>query len=86
MKEKKISGGTKIWSSGEHRSGKTGELIWSGKTHNKWWLYFFGNWDTWRSEYCEKNRDTKLPLSFREGKFNTKSIIVTLYLKCKEKK
>jgi len=81
MPSSSTSGGVGVSGSGEHRNGKTGALIWSGHTRGKWWLYFFGDWDTWRSNYCEKHRDKKLPQSFRRGELAPLSILATIWLK-----
>jgi hypothetical protein len=69
-------------SHGEHRDGQTDALISYQQNHGNWWLYFFGNWDTWRVNYCEHHRDARLPESFRRGKLTVRSLLTTLRLKC----
>jgi hypothetical protein len=60
----------------EHRRGD-GYLIygWNAK-RAKWAKY-----ETWRSEVCHRNRDRKLWLPFREGKFNILILLYAIYLK-----
>ena len=81
----KKESGIRAWAKSEHRDGTTGKLIAGSHTHGKWWMYFFGNWDAWRTGYCEHNRKARLPQSFREGDLTPITIIVTLYLKAVEK-
>lgn len=38
-------------------------------------------YERWRSEVCHRNRDKKLWLPFRQGKFNILILIYALYLK-----
>ncbi len=80
MAQTRMGGGPKVWGSGAHCDGKTGKLIWSGHTRSKWWLYFFGNWDVWRTNFCEKHRTMPLPQSFRTGDITPASIVTSLLL------
>ena len=77
--------GVKVWASGEHRDGTTGKLIVGSHAHGGWWIYFFGNWDAWRTNYCEKHRVERLPVSFRKGNVSVVSLITSIYLKVVEK-
>jgi len=81
----KKESGIKAWTSGEHRDGATGKLIVGSHTHSRWWIYFFGNWDVWRTNYCEQHRDVLLPDSFRKGNTTVVSLITTICLKVVEK-
>ena len=79
----KTNSGVKVFCTNEHRN-KEGELISSGRTRGKWWLYFFGNWDKWRTNYCEQHRNDRLPQSFRKGEITLSSILVTIKFKKQE--
>ena len=81
----KKESGLNVLAVGEHRDGVTGKLIVGSRTHGKWWVYFFANWDAWRTRYCEKNRKAHLPNSFRKGNITIVSLVTTLYLKVVEK-
>lgn len=75
----KVGGGTKVDWGATHRSG-SGELISVQRMRGRWFLYFFGNWDTKRVRYCEKHRRNYVPANFREGEFSISTIVFTLRL------
>lgn len=61
--------------------GTTGELIAAQVKRGRWFLYFLGNWDMQRVNYCEKHRHDQLPVSFREGRFSVSTMLFTIRLK-----
>ena len=63
--------------------GGLGELIAAQMKRGKWFLYFFGTWDTKRTNYCEKHRHDDVPANFREGEFSLSTILYTFKLKRK---
>lgn len=41
---------------------------------------FLAHWDEWRAKYCDEHRKTRLPISFREGKFTIGNALLSIFL------
>ena len=80
LRRGKVGGGLRTEWGVAHRSG-AGELISVQRNRGRWWLYFFGNWDRKRTNYCEKNRCNHVPHNFREGELSLSTLLFTLKLK-----
>lgn len=63
---------------------KDGNLICGMGKLGPWGLYFFGNWDTWRTSYCFSHRRDKLLKSFRLGRVNPITLVYSLFLKVRD--
>lgn len=63
--------------------GGLGELIAAQRKRGRWFLYFFGNWDKQRVDYCERHRYEELPVGFRLGGFSAATMLFTINLKLK---
>ena len=79
-KVSKVGGGLRVasWAAG-HTNG-AGELISAQMKRGRWFLYFFGDWDRKRVNYCEKHRHDHVPDNFREGQFSLSTILLTIKL------
>ena len=76
----KVSNGIKV-SWGAIHQNKEGEIISAQRDRNRWFLYFFGNWDVDRVAYCELYRNTPLPEDFRTGELTLSMIWRMLKMK-----
>lgn len=63
--------------------GNLGKLIAAQRKRGRWFMYFFGNWDKQRVDYCERHRCEELPVDFREGKVSVATMLFTTNLKLK---
>ena len=57
--------------------GVLGELIAVLKKRGRWFMYFFGNWERERIEYCQRHRRDPVPQSLREGKVSISTMLYT---------
>jgi len=60
---------------------KDGRLISVDKSRK---FKFLEKYDAWRVRYCEKHRNKRLPVSFREGRINPVTLAVSIILKIQE--
>lgn len=57
---------------------KEGVIISAQRKRGKWWLWAFGEMDTYRVKYCEAHRHDNIPDDFRTGKWSLKAILFFL--------
>jgi len=72
--------GQKVTYESKHETGD-GRLISIAKDRR---FSLLTKYDAWRIAYCEKHRNQKLPLSFREGKINPFTLLVSVKLRIQE--
>ena len=82
VKSSNAGPGAKVSFAADHKTGD-GRLISRQRTRR---FGVIGNWyDGWRVSYCEKHRNSNLPVSFREGKINPFTLAVSIILRISDR-
>jgi len=79
---KATASGAKASFAADHKTGD-GRLISRQKTRK---FGVIGNWyDGWRVGYCERHRNSNLPLSFREGRLTPFALFLSVVLRISDR-